>query len=172
MSARFWNRFDTSLQLPLQVLAATDSGRTPTKLVLDAVRAPVMHRLRATPIEKREFYKRATGAAGVGDPKPGTRLRDETRDEFAARLRSNLVDDPEAYYQRREYFFDEHSLRMARLDLWAVGQQMLDVVRRGGITPRNPEGCDKYNSICGFDAVCWRGASITDPKLYQLRSRT
>src|SRR5262249_20381666 len=87
---KFWSRFETSLQLPLQVLAAIDCGRAPQKLVLDAVRIPVMHRAKATPIEKREFYKRATAGAAVGDPKPGTRLRDETREEFAARVQDAL----------------------------------------------------------------------------------
>ncbi len=169
-TARFWGRFETSLQLPLQTLAAIDSGRAPQKLVLDAVRAPVMHRAKATPIERREFYKRATGSAAVGDPKPGTRLRDETREEFGARVREAILDNPEAFYARREYTFDAHSLDMARYDLWSVGQQMLDVVRRDGATPRNPDGCDKYNSLCEYDPACWRGAALTDPKLYTLRS--
>lgn len=166
---KFWSRFETSLQLPLQTLAAIDCGRTPRKLVLDAVRIPVMHRAKATPIEKREFYKRATAGAAVGDPKPGTRLRDETREEFAARVQEILLDDPGRFYARREYVFDDYSLRMARLDLWAVGQQMLDVIRREGATPRNPDGCDKYNSTCGFEPACWHGESLDDPKLYTVR---
>jgi hypothetical protein len=170
-TAKFWSRFDTSLQLPLQALAAYDCGREPSKLVLDAVRTPIMSRLRATPIEKREFYKRATGLAAVGDPKPGTRTRDETREEFEARVQSMLLDDPGRFYARREYFFDDYSLRMARLDLWAVGQQMLDIVRREGATPRNPDGCDKYNSTCGFEPACWRGESLRDEKLFTIRSR-
>jgi hypothetical protein len=170
---KFWSRFENSLQLPLQTLAAIDSGRAPQKLVLDAVRAPIMHRLRTTPPEKREFYKRASanGLCKVGDPKPGTRLRDETREEFAARVRESILENPGAFYARREYFFDAHSLDMARYDLWSVGQQMLDVVRRAGATPRNPEGCEKYASVCEFDAACWRGAALTDPSLYQVRSK-
>jgi hypothetical protein len=169
-TVKFWQRFDTSLQLPLQVLAAIDSGRTPSKLILDATWTPELSRLKATPIEKREFYKRATGDAAVGDPKPGTRLRDETREDFAARVRASICDEPERFYARKEYFFDEYSLRMARLDLWDVGQQMLGVARRMSAA-RNPEGCDKYNEICGYAPACWRGESLTDQTLYTIRSR-
>jgi hypothetical protein len=172
-TVKFWSRFENSLQLPLQTLAAIDSGRAPTKLVLDAVRAPVTHRLKATPIEKRQFYVRATGSAQPGDPKPGTRLRDETREEFAYRIRESILDNPEGYYARREYFFDAHALDMARYDLWSVGQQMLDVVRREGATPRNPAGCSVYgaNDLCEFDPACWRGAALTDTTLFQVRAR-
>jgi hypothetical protein len=171
-SAAFWRRFETSLQLPLQTLAAIDCGRAPSKLVLDAVRAPKLERRKATPIERREFYVRATGNAKVGDPKPGTRLRDESKEEFAARVRESILDNPEAYYARREYVFDAHALDMARFDLWSVGQQMLDVVRREGATPRNPDGCVKYgrDDVCEFDPACWRGAALTNQALYQIRS--
>jgi hypothetical protein len=167
---KFWSRFDTSLQLPLQVLAAIDSGRAPTKLVLDAVRTPIMRRMKATPIEKREYYKRKQGLAEIGDPRPGTRIRDESREEFQARVHENIADDPYGHFQRRDYYFDEYSLRMARLDLWDIGQQMLGVARRESAA-RNPDGCDKYNSICGFDAACWRGASLSDSTLYTIRSK-
>lgn len=170
-TAKFWSRFDTSLQLPLQVLAAIDCGREPSKLVLDAVRTPLLKRQRATPIERREFYVRDSKYGAAGDPKPGTRLRDETREEFAHRVREDLLNDPGKFFQRKEYYFDEYSLRMARLDLWAVGRQMLDTARRGGIAPRNPDGCERYASVCGFDAACWRGESLANEQLYQVRSR-
>jgi hypothetical protein len=168
-TATFWRRFETSLQLPLQTLAAIDCGRAPSKLVLDAVRAPKLSRHGATPIEKRQFRQRDDKWGRKGDPLPNTRLRDETREEFADRVRSGLLDAPEQYFARREYSFDDHSLSMARFDLWSVGRQMLDVVRREGATPRNPDGCEKYGGICGFEPACWRGESLSDPKLYQLR---
>lgn len=169
-SLKFWSRFDTSLQLPLQVLAATDSGREPTKLVLDAVRTPIMHRAKATPIERREFYVRDSKWGRAGEPKPGTRLRDETRDEFSARVREGILLDPGNYYARKEYFFDARSLEAARYDLWSVGRQMLHVARTEAAA-RNPEGCEKYGSVCAFDPVCWRGESVSDEKLYVLRKR-
>lgn len=170
-TVKFWSRFDHSLQLPLQVLAATDCGRAPSELILDAVRAPAMQRLKATPIERREFYKRPTGSAAVGDPKPGTRLRDESREELEHRMRASLLDSPEAYYARRSYTFDEHQLRLARYDLWSVARMMLDVARRGGDSPRNPEGCEKYASMCEYEPVCWRGENIKNEQLYTVRTR-
>ncbi len=170
-TAKFWGRFDTSLQLPLQALAAFDCGREPSKLILDAVRAPVAHRAKATPIENRKFRTRDDKWGKKGDPLPGTRTRDESREEFAVRMQDDILDNPGKYYARKEYFFDEHSLRMARYDLWSVGQQMLDIIRRDGATPRNPDGCDKYNSVCDFEPACWRGESLSDPKLYRLRTK-
>lgn len=171
MGVKFWQRFDTSLQLPLQMLAALDSGREPSKLVVDVVRAPVMHRAKATPIERREFYVRDSKWGKAGDPKPGTRLRDETREEFEARAQEMLLAAPDAFFARKEYFPNEETLAAARLDVWSVGRQMLDVVKRGGYAPRSPDGCEKYGSVCEYDPTCWRGAALTDTRLYAVRSR-
>ncbi len=165
----FWERFDRSLQLPLYWLAALDSGRTPHELIVNVVRAPVLHRGKATPLESREFYKRATGTAAVGDPKPGTRLHDETREEFEARVVEDILNNPQDYYARKSYAYSEHDLQLARADLWADSRSMLDSIRSGVATSRNPGGCFKYNQVCEFEAACWRGADLGDRQLYQLR---
>jgi hypothetical protein len=170
MTANFWGRFDTSLQLPLQMMAAHDSGRDASKLVVDVVRVPNLRRAKATPIERREFYKRATGAAAVGDPKPGTRLRDETREEFEIRVAELVMNTPDAFFARREYLPSERMFTEARRDLWSVGQQMLAVARAMSAA-RNPEGCAKYGSVCEYEPVCWKGAALDDATLYARRER-
>lgn len=170
-SANFWDRFRDSLQAKLYWIAATDLGRAPSSAIFDVVRAPVMHRRLATPIASREFYKRATGDARVGDPKPGTRLVDETREEFAARVEQTLLADPSAFYARQPYPYDATQIQMARVDLYEVGCMMVDMVQRESGGPRNPDGCKAYNSVCGFHAACYGSADLNDTTLYQVRTR-
>lgn len=170
-TAGFWSRFEDSLQAKLYWIAATDLGRTPSSAVIDVVRAPVLHRRLATPIERREFYKRATGDARVGDPRPGTRLVDETREEFATRVEEAILADPEGYFTRQPYPYSEHQINLARVDLWSVGAMMLNVLELEGATPRNPDGCDKYGGRCGFHAACFGEADLADEKLFQIRVR-
>ena len=167
----FWRRYDRSLQLPTQWMTALDAGRPPHELVLDVVHAKIMHRGKPTPIERREFYKRATAGAAVGDPKPGTRLTEESREEFESRVMADILCNPGDYYARKSYTYTEQDLLLARADLWAAGRGMLEALRSGGATARNNDGCDKYGSTCEFDAACWSGADLNDPNLFQIRSR-
>ncbi len=169
-SSTFWSRFDTSLQLPIYFIAAADCGRLIDSCILDVIRAPKMQRRLATPIEKREFYKRAIGDAAVGDPKPGTRLRDETREEFAVRAREAVLANPGDYYARKVYRMTEEQLLAARGDIYATGKLMQAAIAAEGATPRNSDGCVRFNSQCGFHASCYGGASLQDSQLYQVRS--
>ncbi len=170
-TATFWDRFRDSLQAKLYWIAATDLGRAPTSAIIDVVRAPRMRRHLATPIASREFYKRATGDARVGDPRPGTRLVDETREEFAQRVEETLLADPEGFYARQPYPYDEQQVRMARVDLYEVGCMMVDMLERESGGPRNADGCDRYGGRCGFHAACYGSADLKDEMLYQLRVR-
>lgn len=170
-TATFWDRFDHSLQSKLYHIAATDLGREPTSAIVDVVRAPVMHRRLATPIERREFYKRATGDARVGDPRPGTRLVDETREEFALRAEEAILSDPEGYFVRQPYSYTQQQIADARVDLWTVGAMMAGVAARDGASPRNSDGCDRFGGRCGFHAACYGGASLDDTQLYQVVKR-
>lgn len=168
-SASFWSRFDNSLQVPIYFIAAHDVGRHIDRAIVDVIRAPKLNRLLATPIEKREFYKRASGSAAVGDPKPGTRLRDESKDEFAVRVRDLILANPGAYYARKEYVFTEEQLCEARSDIWAVGKMMQMMVNREVVPPRNSDGCLRFNSLCGYHGFCYGNDDIHDTQLYSVR---
>lgn len=170
-TSTFWNRFSNSLQLPLYWIAATDCYRRPTKLIVDVVRAPIMHRAKATPIEKRKFRKRDDQYGKAGEPLPGTRLRDETTAEFAARAAEAVLENPFGYFTRREYTFTGCQIAEARADVWAVGNLMLEVIAREGASARNSDGCEKYGELCGFHAACYGGADLADTRLYQVRTK-
>lgn len=169
-SASFWGRFDHSLQVPIYFLAAHDVGRTIDRAIVDVVRAPKLSRLSATPVGKREFYKRVSGTAQPGDPKPGTRLRDETPEEFALRVREMLLDDPGKFYARKEYVMSAQQLTEARLDIWGVGKLMQAMVAAEA-APRNSDGCERFNSLCGYHGYCFGSDDIHDEKLYSVRVR-
>lgn len=166
--SRYWERTDPNMQVSLYYIVAGDLGRTVGRFVWDAVRAPEYTLHTATPPEKREFYKRSGTWGKVGDPKPGTRLSDESPDEFAENIRNAIFADPGAFFVRRDLTRTPDELERTRSDLWTVGQQMLRA-RDTGQYPRNPQSCNAFNTPCAFQPVCWRGESVENPRLYTIR---
>jgi hypothetical protein len=168
--ATYWDRMKRSSQITTYMLAAEACGRRPAYLLLDAVRAPALRRLRATPAEHRKFYQRDGKYGKVGDPMPGTRLADETQAEFTERIRAAVVGAPHAYFARQQFVRTDAELYAARCDLWATGQLMLAVAKNGGAAPRNEDGCDKFGRRCEFDAACFQG-QLQNEQLYRIRNK-
>lgn len=169
-SDTFWARFDSSLQVPLYFIAAADSGRPIASAVLDVIRAPKRSRLLATPPERREFYKRAGEGHAIGDPKPGVRLRDQTKEEYANTLRELIIENAPMYYARKTYVVTPEQITAARGDLWATGRMMQAVLDSDGAAPRNSDGCDKFNSRCGYHPACYGGASLDNQQMFTWRN--
>lgn len=168
--SRFWGRFDLNLQVNLYYIIASDLGRTVGRFVLDAVRAPEMHRELATPPEQREFYKRDGKYGKVGDPRPGTRLADQTPDEFAAMVTDTVLGNPGAFYARRDLSPSPAELERTRADLYTVGRSMVHAVEND-LYPRNLQSCYMFNRPCPYLPVCNGETSIENPRLYQVRPR-
>lgn len=164
----YWDRNRFGLQPQAYYLAATDDGRQVSYVLWDVVRSPQLVRQFATPPEKREFYKRAGKWGNVGDPKPGTFLRDETLAEYEARIEQLVLGDPAAFLKRQKFYYSADQLEDIRADIWAVGQQML-AARATGAYPRNLNSCMAYNRPCQYQPVCHSGVDIEDQNLYRIR---
>lgn len=169
-AAAYWPRLDRNLQASLYYVIASDHGRQVNHVLWDVVKAPELKRMAATPPEKREFYVKAGKWGDVGDPKPGTRLVDETAEEFASRIQELVLSNPNAFYARQPVMRSEEEQDRTRADLWMVGTNIKRAVSDGAF-PRNPDACGKYNRDCPYIPVCWQGEDITDPKLYRIRAR-
>lgn len=168
----YWGRLDGNLQASIYWLAAADHGRDVQCVLWDVIRAPLFKRADATPLADREYYKRPPAGSGFkpGDLKPGQRIADETADEFAERVMSKVLAEPNAYFGRQELARSDDELDRVRMDLWAVGRQMVHAVRTGAF-PRNLQSCNAFNTPCDYLPVCKGEASIDDPQLYRLRVR-
>lgn len=169
--APYWQRMDQSQQVSLYYLALSDNGHQVGHVVLDAVRAPKTTRLMATPVEKREFYVKNGSWGKAGDPKPGTRLVDETAQEFATRIQDMVLGNPNAFYARHKLYRDEFELERTRADLWMQGQLMKRCVDEN-LFPRNfPEACMKFNRECQYLPVCKGEVDIEDERVYRIRPK-
>lgn len=170
--AAYWGRLDGNLQASIYWLAAADHGRDVQCVLWDVIRAPLFKRADATPLADREYYKRPPAGSGFkpGDLKPGQRTADETADEFAERIMSKVLAEPNAYFGRQELARSDDELDRVRMDLWAVGRQMVHAVRTGAF-PRNLQSCNAFNEPCAYLPVCRGEATIDDPTLYRLRVR-
>jgi hypothetical protein len=136
---------------PSQVPLTDEHGN---KIVLDA---------------KGERVRTAQGKwRQTGDTVQGFVLqtRDETVDEYKARLVEAVCSHPERYYGRAEVVRLEQELIDARFDVWAQGRELADAHRLGR-AQRNPESCERYGRMCSFWDVCTGVASLDEPNRFR-----
>lgn len=103
---------------------------------------------------------------------PGGRLyanmrdRDETPDEYRARVRADIAANPEKYFQRGMVVRLAQEEVDAQADAWELGKQIRESQLENR-WPRNPEACDSYGSLCSYWAVCTGEATIDDPTRFR-----
>lgn len=164
----YWHRVEHSQQVDIYFIVAHDSGSAMKEVVYDVVRAPNLRRMKATPVDKRQFYVKDCKYGKAGSPRPGTRLTEESWDEFRARIEEDLLANPTRYFRRVRIEPDETRLDKTRLDVWAAGRQMLAAVLEGAF-PRNRNGCSAYGRPCEYTPICWEGHDPVGSPLYSIR---
>lgn len=100
----------------------------------------------------------------TGDTELGYTLltRDETPDEYRARLLLAVSAEPDRYFQRGEVVRLEAEAAEGMADVWQIGQ----VIRENQLArrwPRNPDACVRFGRTCPFFSVCTGEASLDDP---------
>lgn len=166
----YWSRLERDLQPTLYLVLCDDTDSPQESILWDVVRAPQLKLRKATPVEKREFYKKNCKGGKVGDPKPNTYLEDETIPQFEARFAEMVAENPEQYFARQEITRTESQKSQARYDAWATGRLIL-AAKRDGAFPRNTKSCDAFNRECEYFGVCHRGDDIGNTQLYKIRPR-
>lgn len=147
-----------------------DHSSDPAYCLWDVTRVPNYKRKSATPSNKREFYKRATGSAKVGDPKPGTNLRDETFDEFTSRIQDTVSSEPSAFFRREVLPKNDACIDRTLQQNVLVSQLMVTAIERSKF-PCNYSACYQDNRTCEYEPVCSGKASLQDPTLYKLKPK-
>ena len=92
-------------------------------------------------------------------------VREETPEEWKARLMADIAERPDYYFQRVEVVRSESDLSDYLFDMWAVGREIADAERIGRWS-RNPNACSIYGSCEYFD-VCTGCASLDDVTLFR-----
>lgn len=156
----YWDRVRT---LDAQVSTYLDLARTlgfdVEDVIYDVVRKPTIKPLKATPEEKRKYTKPTKK-----DPEPrlyaNQRLADETPEEYGARVRADILENPGDYFARGPIVRLEADELRHRRDTWHAIRQMADV-ERAGWRVHNRFACGDFGG-CEFRAVCEGRASIAD----------
>jgi hypothetical protein len=122
----------------------------------DLLVKPPVWPLSATDPTKRRYTRDGRLYASQRD-------RDETEDEFRARVRAAIVEAPEKFFQRQTIVRTARELEEAREE-----RRILQAEIAQFVPPiRNPDACVRYGHLCDYWRVCAGEASLEDPTLYQ-----
>jgi hypothetical protein len=146
----YWTRLRIDAQVSLYYQGAAALGFRVDACLYDVIGKPGLKPLRATPVEARKYTK-------DGRMYAQQRERDETPEEYEARVMAAITAAPEAYYQRAEVVRLEADLLEAHRDTWEMSRILATPHR-----PRNPRSCLEWGRSCSYLGVCSGSASLDD----------
>lgn len=146
-------------QVSVYYAGATALGHTVDGCLYDVLVKPGQRPLKATPPESRKYTKDGRLYAAQRD-------RDETPDEYRARVMAAVAEDPNAYFLRADVVRLEDEMREAMADVWDLGRALRENELAGRF-PRNPDACVRYGRTCEFFGVCTGEASLDDTSLFR-----
>lgn len=82
------------------------------------------------------------------------RLTPESPDDFEQRAIEKYREDPDTFFHREEFMFDEENVHRALSVFWDVGQKILLSDRHGYLRPRGRH-CRTSFGWCEYQELCW-----------------
>lgn len=146
----YWRKLTLDTQVS-QYLGATEGVEG---MLYDVIRKPSLRPFKATPEAERKHTK-------AGALYANQREADETTEEYAARLRADISEDPNKYYARGIIVRLPSERIEAARDTWLVAGSIRESMRLDA-WPRNPGSCDAYGRTCDYWAVCAGETTIQD----------
>ena len=159
----YWKKLSIDGQVSGYYLGASALGIDARDCVYDVIHKPGLKPYKATPADKVKLKK-------DGTPYAGTRLSDETPEEYGARVMEDIQANPAKYFARRSVMRTKSDLTDYLYDMWAVGRDIADAERLGRYQ-RNPDACAMMVR-CEYFPVCSGVASIDDDALYRTAAKT
>lgn len=155
--SHYWQKLVLDSQISIYWHGARSLGYEPYGCLYDVIGKPpkVEPRL-ATPEENRKYTK-----AGV--LYANQRAEDEPLEEYRARVREQIMSDPDRYYARAVVPRLERELQESAQDLWETAEEMLRA-KKSGQHPRNVDSCFTFGRVCEFHPVCSGTGTLEDPK--------
>jgi hypothetical protein len=141
--AAYWSAVRLSAQVGDYLAGARALGIEPAGVIYDVLHTPG-HR----PLKQNQ-----------------KNARDETPEEFFARICKDIAKKPGGYYARRTEVRLADELREAAADLWAAHKD-IQRAERSGVWPRNTGACRVGRSLCAFVPVCRGERTVDDRALY------
>ena len=158
----YWHRLAIDGQVSGYYVGASALDIDARDCVYDVIHKPALKPYKATPADKIKLKK-------DGTPFAGTRMADETPEEYGARVMEDIQSDPRKYFARRSVPRTESDLMDYLYDMWAVGRDISDAERLGRYQ-RNPDACAMMGK-CDYFPVCAGLASIDDDTLYRTAAK-
>lgn len=177
----YWRRLLLNTQVSTYYAGARALGTDVEGCIYDVVRKPALRPSGTVPVLDGQGEKMVLDADGnrvmtkggkrwrqTADAELGYRLvvRDETVEEYEARLTEEIASNPDKYYQRGEVVRLEAEEREAQLDVW----QLVHAMREAELAdshPRNADACQRYGSLCGYFDVCSGTAVLEDAARFE-----
>lgn len=156
----YWKRPRLDAQVGMYFVGGRALGYDVQGCVYDVIAKPSLRPYKATPVESRKYTKAGSLYAGQRD-------RDETPEEYGARVFADVFASPEDYFARGEVTRLEQDQRDHAFDAWQLGRQIreAELAQRA---PRNPDACVRYGRTCDFFVVCSGEASLEDTTRFRL----
>lgn len=158
--SQYWRALRLDGQIGMYYEGARSLGFDVQGCLYDVVHKPALRPLKATPIEARKYKK------GTTELYANQRAEDETPDEYRARLREDIAQNPSDYFQRGEVVRLDEEMQDNLFDLWALGRMIreAEIAKRW---PKNPDACSRWGTLCQFFPSCTGEASLDDATVYQ-----
>lgn len=160
LGSDYWRRVSAlDPQVSTYLSGAKAAGFDVEACIYDVIRKPTIRPLKATPVESRKYTKNGLLYANQ-------RETDETAEEFRARLREHIAENPERYFARGELVRLEADEQEHAYDVWQTARAMreAELAQR---YPRSPEACMRFNRACEYFEVCSGEASLDDETLFR-----
>jgi hypothetical protein len=160
----YWKLLQLNSQVSDYFVGGKSLGLDIVGCLYDVVAKPKLRPLMATPESERKYTKPTKT-----EPSrlyAAQRESDETLDEFRARLRAYIRENPAQWIQRGLVSRLEEDEVDAAFDTWQIAQQIRESERLGR-HPRNTNGCKAYFKVCEYFGVCTRTESLEDETLFR-----
>lgn len=159
--ADYWVRLQLDQQLSIYLMAARHLGHKIDTILYDVTKRPGQRPLKATPEEKRTYKKDGTLYANQRD-------KDETPEEYAARVAAAIAEEPDKFFARIEIARLDQDLEECAKAVWDQ-QIAIRQAQKSGAWYRNPEACFSAGGFtCEYLPICQnRDLDTTTPADYQ-----
>lgn len=149
----YWQSIRLNTQIDTYSYILRQEGVEVSGTLYDVVHKPRLEPLKATPADQIKWTKAKPATknkpAEPSRPYAGVRLKDETDDEFAARVALTIGEEPERYYGRA-------IIRRAAEQIEEFVDELEHYSRQLIVAPphRNPDSCIKFNRLCEYHPLC------------------
>lgn len=167
----YWSKLTLDGQVSIYLDAARQGGYDVRGVLYDVLGKPKLDPYKATPLEERKYTEKASKLKDgtirpAGSLHANQRERDETPEEYEARLAEHVGQQPDRFFRRGEIVRLEDEVEEARYDIWQLAQQLRESERTERY-PRNPSACEQYRRMCDFWPVCSRQSTLEDATLFR-----